>query len=259
MGTFEFNGEKYKLASKHQKEWGNELILELELNGDESILDLGCGDGMLTEKLSSLVTMGNVVGIDASKGMIETARKLSRNNLEFIYLDINEINYVNEFDIIYSNAALHWIKDHERLLLNSYHALKPRGRIVWNFAAEGTCQNFFKIINGIIDKPQYKIYFKNFNWTWYMPSKSEYLSLVEKVGFFEFCVIEENTDRYFSNVDEMIMWLDQPTLVPFIKYLPDNLKEQFRTEVIEQMIQETIQIDGRCFETFRRLKIKAVK
>ena len=45
MGTFEFNGEKYKIASKHQKEWGHKLIQELELNGNEVILDLGCGDG----------------------------------------------------------------------------------------------------------------------------------------------------------------------------------------------------------------------
>lgn len=259
MGTFEFNGEKYKMASKHQKEWGNKLIQELELNGNEVILDLGCGDGILTEKLSSLVTSGRVVGIDGSKGMIETAKKLIKDNLRFVYLDINKMNFVKEFDIIYSNAALHWIKDHERLLLNSYHALKPGGKIMWNFAAKGTCQNFFDIINNIINKPQYKIHFKHFNWPWYMPSKSEYLSLIEKVGFLEFSIIEENADRYFSNVDEMIRWIDQPTLVPFIKYLPSNLKEQFRIDVIDQMIEKTIQADGRCFETFRKMKIKAVK
>ena len=166
MGEYEFNGEKYKRASKHQKEWGNKLIQELVLNGNEVILDLGCGDGILTEKLSSLVKNGNVVGIDASKGMIETAQKLTKDNLKFVYLDINKINYINVFDIIYSNAALHWIKDHERLLINSYHALKPKGKILWNFAAKGTCQNFFEIITTIINKPRYSIYFKHFIWPW---------------------------------------------------------------------------------------------
>ena len=58
MNTFEFDGEKYKKASKHQKEWGNSLISELSLNGNEQILDLGCGDGSLTEQLAQLVPNG---------------------------------------------------------------------------------------------------------------------------------------------------------------------------------------------------------
>ena len=73
MNTFEFDGEKYKKASRHQKEWGNSLIAELSLRGNEAILDLGCGDGGLTEELAQAVPEGNVLGIDASAGMIETA------------------------------------------------------------------------------------------------------------------------------------------------------------------------------------------
>ncbi len=73
MGTFEFDGEKYKKASRHQKEWGNKLISSLQLKGDETILDLGCGDGILIEQLSLLVPNGYVLGIDAFAGMIKTA------------------------------------------------------------------------------------------------------------------------------------------------------------------------------------------
>ena len=77
MATYEFSGEKYKKASRHQKEWGESLISKLKLGGDERILDLGCGDGALTEHLASLVPRGCVIGIDASEGMIETAKKLA--------------------------------------------------------------------------------------------------------------------------------------------------------------------------------------
>ena len=81
MRTFEFNGERYAQASRHQKEWGSRLISGLRLRGCESILDLGCGDGALTEKLASLVPDGAVLGIDASQGMIDAARKHARDNL----------------------------------------------------------------------------------------------------------------------------------------------------------------------------------
>lgn len=71
MSTFQFDGEKYKRASRHQKEWGNKLISEININGNEVILDLGCGDGVLTEQLSTLVPDGKVIGGDSSIGMIE--------------------------------------------------------------------------------------------------------------------------------------------------------------------------------------------
>ena len=118
MKPFEFNGEKYKKASAHQKEWGEKLVAELDLKGDEFILDLGCGDGITTEKLAQLVPDGQVVGIDSSHGMIESAKKLGKGNLKFRILNINDINYKSKFDLIISNATLHWVKDHRKLLEN---------------------------------------------------------------------------------------------------------------------------------------------
>ena len=107
MHTFEFDGEKYKKASKHQKEWGNSLIGELTLKGHETILDLGCGDGRLTEQLAQLVPNGSVLGIDGSSGMIETAKQRSRDNLVFTQMDINRIHFHNEFNVIFKcNASL---------------------------------------------------------------------------------------------------------------------------------------------------------
>jgi ubiquinone/menaquinone biosynthesis C-methylase UbiE len=84
LAKFEFNGTQYKKASKHQKEWGNKIIFDLKLKGGESILDLGCGDGILTKNLSALVPKGKVIGIDASEGMISEAKKLEKENLVFL-------------------------------------------------------------------------------------------------------------------------------------------------------------------------------
>jgi trans-aconitate methyltransferase len=85
---FEFDGNKYKKASTHQKEWGNKIIAGLELTGNEKILDLGCGDGILTRQLSQLVPNGSVLGIDSSKGMIETAKEQESSNVSFQLLSV---------------------------------------------------------------------------------------------------------------------------------------------------------------------------
>jgi len=259
MSHFDFDGEKYRQASKHQKEWGNRVISELELNGDEIILDLGCGDGILTEQLSALVPRGKVIGIDASAGMIETAKKREKNNLIFLRKDINEIDFMNCFDVIFSNAALHWIKNHERLLKNCLAALKPGGIIRWNFAGDGNCSYFFEIVKTVMNENVYREYFIHFEWPWYMPSKDEYEAFITGAGFSEIHVDFENADRYFSDSDEMIKWIDQPSLVPFLIPLPDGKKEDFRNKVVEMMIKRTEQPDGRCFETFRRVNVKAIK
>ena len=159
MAAYEFDGEKYKKASRHQKEWGNGLISQLHLKGDETVLDLGCGDGVLSGQIAQLVPNGKVIGIDASSGMLETAQKLQKDNLSFLQMDINELDFSDTFDVIFSNAALHWILDHPLLLKHSFRALKKGGRIHWNFAGSGTCAAFCDVARAKIKEPKYAPYF----------------------------------------------------------------------------------------------------
>lgn len=259
MKIYEFNGEKYKSASRHQKEWGNALIGNLALHGNESILDLGCGDGTLTYKIAHLVPNGNVLGIDSSLNMICSAREYSADNLLFVNKDINNIDYNSQFDIIFSNAALHWVTDHKNLLTNCYKALKPGGKILWNFAASGNCQTFFSVIKEEVKEKKYKKYFDGFEWPWYMPEISEYEKLLEQSRFKNYTVEEQNRDRYFKDGQEMTAWIDQPSLVPFLAYLPEQIRRQFRNEVVNKMLELTLQPDLTCFETFRRINVFAVK
>ena len=174
-------------------------------------------------------------------------------------MDVNFMDFEKRFDLIFSNAALHWIIDHKNLLERSYRALKTNGKIAWNFAGGGTCSNFFEVIREKMKSNKYAEYFKDFEWPWFMPSKAEYIELIKSVNFSKAEVSEKNEDRFFADKEEMIRWIDQPSIVPFIKQIPDELKEEFRSEVVEEMISRTIQPDGRCFETFRRINVTAVK
>lgn len=257
--THEFDGTKYAKASDHQQEWGNRLIAELNLKGSERVLDLGCGDGAITAHIAERLPEGEVVGIDASAGMICAALPRERHNLHFRRLDINDLDYVEQFDVIFSNAALHWVKDHQRLLRNVRLALRRGGLLRCNFAGEGNCAGFFSVIREAMAKREFQSSFAGFEWPWYMPPVDAYRAVAEASGLHDVKVWGENADRHFPDEQALIRWIDQPSLVPFLAHVDDRQKDAFRDFVVNRMIQETQQEDGRCFETFRRINVSAVK
>lgn len=257
--THEFDGKQYEKASAHQKEWGAKLISELALKGNERVLDLGCGDGVNTALIAKLLSNGQVIGIDASKGMIEAAKPKEKANSRFLLMDINAMDFENEFDVIYSNATLHWVKDHHRLLKNVFKALRKGGLLRFNFAADGNCAHFFRVIRKAMEQENFSRFFSDFSWPWYMPTIDEYTQLVNQSELKAAKVWSENADRYFPDTETMIGWVDQPSLVPFLACVPEPHKADFRDYVVEEMILETMQEDGRCFETFRRINLFASK
>ena len=257
--THEFDGKKYEKASAHQKEWGTKLIAELSLRGNECVLDLGCGDGTLTRQIAELLPQGEVVGIDASQGMIDAAQPKAQENLQFLLMDINDLDFAARFDIVISNATLHWVKDHKRLLENVRRALRAGGRIRFNFAGDGNCSHFFEVIRQAMAREEFLPYFAAFEWPWYMPSVDEYESLAESSGLRDVRIWGENADRFFPDANAMIRWIDQPSLVPFLAHVADPAKDSFRDFVVSRMVEKTKQEDGRCFETFRRINVSAAK
>ncbi len=253
----EFDGEKYAKASGHQKEWGRLIISELSLRGTERVLDLGCGDGALTAELALRVPQGSVLGIDASRGMIEKAKKKEGGALRFRLLNIEEIDFQNEFDLIFSNATLHWVKDHTRLLARCGRALKEGGLLRFNFAGDGNCAGFIRTVREVMGRKTFAEFFSGFEWPWFMPRVKEYETLLSQCGpFADGRVWEENADRLFTR-DELVKWIEQPSIVPFLTRLPGKHKAAFRDEVVEGMIDLAKRGEDRYFETFRRINVKA--
>jgi trans-aconitate 2-methyltransferase len=256
MSSYEFDPERYQAASGHQRDWGGRLIAELGLKGDETILDLGCGEGTLTARLAALVPQGGVVGMDSSVQMIAAAKCRETANLKFLCRDIDELDFHQGFDVIFSNAALHWVKDHDALLRNVHEALKPGGVARFNFAGDGNCSNFFAVVRRMMSSPRYSRYFEHFLWPWYMPTVDEYREKVRSTGLYDFRVWGEVADRSFS-ATEMIGWIEQPSLVPLLEQVASDDKEGFRDDVVAMMLDRTRRQDGTFLETFRRINLQA--
>ncbi len=255
----EFDGQQYEKASAHQKEWGRKLIQELDLQGTENVLDLGCGDGALTATLAELLPEGEVIGVDASQGMIAAAQPKARRNLRFLLMDINDLGFSEQFDVVFSNAALNWVKDHRRLFANVSRALRVGGRVRFNFAGDGNCSRFIKVIREAMSRSEFAAHFATFEWPWFMPATVEYSALVGSSGLRSARVWGENADRFFPDEETMVRWIDQPSLVPFLACVAPEARGSFRSFVVSRMVEETKQQDGRCFETFRRINVSATK
>lgn len=254
-----FDAERYRDWSRPQKEWGAKLIASMCLRGDESVLDIGCGDGLLTAQIAALVPNGKVVGIDSSSNMIGLAMELQGSNLSFQVLDAKDMSFHEEFSVAFSNAALHWVTDHRSLLRKVRRALAPGGRVHFNFAGEGNCSNLFRVEREEMASMEFAPLFQDFVWPWFMPRPDDYSRMVRHAGFAEVRVEGQVADRHFST-EELVNWIEQPSIVPLLEHLKDPvLRQEFRDRVVRRMVEETRTPDGRHFETFRRVDVYAKK
>jgi trans-aconitate methyltransferase len=256
---YEFDAKKYEQASAHQRSWGERLISELHLAGNEHILDLGCGDGRLTAALAELVPQGHVLGIDASQNMIDLARRShGTDNLEFAVKDISTMDFRDEFDLVFSNATLHWIKDHGRLLDRIHEALRPGGMARLSFAGQGNCAGFLEVVRQAMGEEPFAASFLGSEWPWFMPGAGEYEDLLTASRFAEAEVWEESADTIFPTAEALIGWIDQPSLVPFLAHLSGDQRQRFRDIVVHRMLERTRQADGTFLEAFRRIHVRAI-
>jgi trans-aconitate methyltransferase len=191
--------------------------------------------------------------------MIQAAREHQAPNLKFAVSDINELNFQEQFDVVFSNATLHWIKDHQNLLRRVFQSLRHNGMARFNFAGDGNCAHFNQVVQAIMCQAEYAAYFQSFDWPWYMPKVEDYRTIAGQFQFREVQVWNENADRYFPDAKALIRWIDQPSLVPFLARVDTAAQGRFRANVIKAMLKATRQPDGRCFETFRRLNLLARK
>lgn len=111
-----------------------EFLESFPWQGNETVLDIGCGDGRITADIAQKVPQGSVLGVDMSRNVIEFARQTFPPdvypNLQFEQVDFRELNYHNQFDVVVSIAALHYIRDRIQIVKNIKNALKPSGTVL---------------------------------------------------------------------------------------------------------------------------------
>jgi trans-aconitate methyltransferase len=130
----EWDAASYHRLSAPQFSWGVQVLERLRLNGDETVMDAGCGTGRLTALLLERLPRGRVVAVDLSRNMLEEARSYLATRfggrVEFVRADLAGLPFDGAFDGVFSTAAFHWLPDHPRLFRGIYDSLKPGGWLV---------------------------------------------------------------------------------------------------------------------------------
>ncbi len=160
-----WNASDYAENSSVQQAWARELIAKLELNGKEALLDIGCGDGKVTAEIARVLTEGTVIGVDSSKEMVQLAKRnfppTSYPNLSFVQQDAQYLNFKEQFDVIFSNAALHWVLDHRPVLTGIYQALKPEGKVFVQMGGKGNAEQLIALVEQILQQSEWQKYFQH--------------------------------------------------------------------------------------------------
>jgi len=130
----EWNSTQYHQLSDPQFQWGLKVLERLNLRGDETVLDAGCGTGRVTAELAQRLPQGLVIASDVSENMLAGAREHLQpqfnGRVNYLQADMADLPLENEVDIVFSTAAFHWVKDHDALFRSLFLALKPGGHVV---------------------------------------------------------------------------------------------------------------------------------
>jgi SAM-dependent methyltransferase len=167
--------QRYARNARFVSDLAAAVVELLAPRAGERILDLGCGDGVLTAKLAEIGC--DVVGIDGSSAQIEAARKLG---LDARVMDAEQLTFDNEFDAVFSNAALHWMRDPEAVIRGAWRALRPKGRFVAEFGGYGCVA---KIRNALVAALNRRGLAGEAADLWYFPTVEEYSAPLRKAGF----------------------------------------------------------------------------
>jgi trans-aconitate methyltransferase len=141
----------------------------------ERILDLGCGDGVLTEKI--VAAGATVVAVDAGPDMIAAARA---RGIDARVMDGQKLAFTGGFDAVFSNAALHWMRDQEAVLAGVHRALKPRGRFVAEMGGHNNTAAILVALSAVLGRRGLDAHRLS---PWYFPSADAYRRKLEDAGF----------------------------------------------------------------------------
>lgn len=239
-----WQSDSYQKNTGFVSVYGEDVLSWLEPQSNERILDLGCGDGVLTRKI--MECGATVVGVDASESFVETAQD---SGLDVRQMDGQALTFDREFDAVFTNAALHWMLEPEKVIDGVFRALKPGGRFVGEFGGFGNVAALSAAMRAVGSAMGGNVALAG---PWFFPTVKQYSAMLEAHGF----QVDEITTFYRPTPLPQAMrgWLEVMRK-PFFDQFEDRTEEAY-TKVEDALRPSLCDVDGQWIADYVRLRFR---
>lgn len=217
-----------------------------------SVLDLGCGTGELTARLSEVLPESDVVGVDSSPDMLTRARGLARPGLRFELGSVEEA--WGEFDLVFSNAALHWVAGHRDLIPRLFGMVKPGGQLAVQVPSNHD-HPANRTGDEIAGRAPFREALEGWTRTVHVLPLPEYAELLHSAGAADLTVMEKVYPHVLRDARALLDWLSGTTLRPYLSRLPQPQRDSF-LEAVEGELERRFP-HRPVFFGFRRILLHA--
>jgi len=234
-------------------EYGKEIVELLSPAPGEKIFDLGCGTGDLAYEISK--SGATVTGMDYSAEMIAKARE-KYPTIHFLSGNAEQFQLNESFDAVFSNAALHWMKNAKQVVENVWNILNSGGRFVAEFGGKGNVNKIVNATTDVLDK-DYDIDADKLN-PWFFPSIAEYCALLEQQGFrVTYAVHFDRPTKMEDGEEGLSHWL-----LGFANHFFEGVSEEEKKKIytkIAAKVRNDLFHDGSWYVDYVRIRVKAIK
>lgn len=231
----DWDAATYDRVSAPQVEWAGKVLDRLELRGDETVLDAGCGSGRVTRLLLERLPRGRVLAIDGAPSMVELARDaLPADRAIVRQADLAELELDRPVDAVFSNAVFHWVPDHDRLFARLGAALLPGARLAAQCGGRGNVERFHAFVREVGEEYPFAPHLAGWRGPWNFAGPDETAARLAKAGFEDVHVwlepsptVPELTEEYLRTV----------CLGHHLERLPTGLRDAFVQSVARRCPQ----------------------
>ncbi|MBA2239909.1 MAG: methyltransferase domain-containing protein [Solirubrobacterales bacterium] len=183
----DWDATAYDRVADPQEEWGREVLERLDLRGDETVLDAGCGSGRVTRLLAERLPRGRLIAIDASASMVAMARQALADSpcrsVHVLEADLGSLELAERVDAVFSNATFHWLLNHTSLFERLAAVLIPGGRLEAQWGGEGNVAEFTRAVESLLGDERFAPYMRNATRPWNFASIADTEDRLRVAGF----------------------------------------------------------------------------
>ncbi len=233
-----WDAETYDAVSGTQEKWAKSMIDTRKWTGKENLLDAGCGSGRVTKILSKVITKGKIYAIDNDSNMVKKAREnlFGIDNVEVLQADLLDIGsslIPLKFDVIFSNAVLHWVSDHRQVFSNFSDLLYENGVLLVQCGGYGNLQMAIEVFDKAKALPEFSNYFAKWKNEWNFAKPMDTKIILKELGYRETKVYLTDAPVIFDSKGDYSAYLKTVVLGPYLRHLPS---EETRVKFVEAII-----------------------